>query len=88
MSDFRPTVPAVEELSDLELRILAFEHRRWLHAGAREQAIHDEFDGMSVTRYQQLLNAVLDKPEALIHDPVTINRLRRLRTTRRRARAG
>jgi hypothetical protein len=34
-------------------------------------------------RYYQLLNALLDDPRALSHDPVTVNRLRRIRETRR-----
>jgi len=42
---------------------------------------------MSATRYYQLLNALIDKPEALAEDPMLIKRLRRLRSTRQRARA-
>jgi hypothetical protein len=38
---------------------------------------------MSPTRYFQLLNALLDDPRALAHDPITINRLRRARDARR-----
>ncbi|WP_408996230.1 DUF3263 domain-containing protein, partial [Streptomyces caniscabiei] len=37
-------------------------------------------------RYYQLLNALLDDPRALAHDPVTINRLRRVREARREER--
>lgn len=74
-------------LSDLELRILAFEVRRWLHAGAREEAITVEL-GMTPTRYAQLLNALIDRPEAYLHDPMLVKRLRRLRQTRRASRTG
>jgi hypothetical protein len=76
----------VTDLTDLERDILAFEHRRWNHSGAKEQAVHDTF-GLSMNRYAQLLNAIIDKPEALVHDPMLVKRLRRLRDTRRRARS-
>ena len=42
---------------------------------------------MSPTRYYQVLNALLDKPEAIEADPMLIKRLRRLRTSRQRTRA-
>src|SRR5256885_1788685 len=76
---------AVDELTEQELGILAFERRWWRHAGAKEQAIRDLF-GISATRYYQMLNALLDNPAALEHDPVLVKRLRRLRATRARAR--
>ena len=72
-------------LTERELEILAFEARWWKHAGAKEQAIRDTF-GLSSTRYYQLLNGLLDKPEATEHDPVLVGRLRRLRATRARTR--
>jgi hypothetical protein len=42
---------------------------------------------MSATRYYQVLNALLDRPEALAADPMLVKRLRRLRTARQRARS-
>ena len=42
---------------------------------------------MSATRYYQVLNALIDKPEALAADPLLIKRLRRLRASRQRTRA-
>ena len=72
-------------LTDREQQILAFESKWWKHAGSKEQAIRDEFD-LSATRYYQLLNALLDNPAALAHDPVLIGRLRRIRSTRARTR--
>jgi uncharacterized protein DUF3263 len=65
--------------------ILAFERQWWRYAGAKEQAIRDKFD-MSATRYYQVLNGLLDQPEALAFDPVTVGRLRRLRSSRQRRR--
>lgn len=70
-------------LSERDWEILAFERRWWRHAGAKEQAIRDTF-GLSATGYYQLLNRLLDEPEALAHDPVLVHRLRRLRATRTR----
>jgi Protein of unknown function (DUF3263) len=72
-------------LADREREILAFEGRWWKHAGAKEQAIRDTFN-LSSTRYYQLLNALLDNPAAIEHDPVLVGRLRRLRSTRARTR--
>jgi hypothetical protein len=77
--------PEKPALTERELEILAFEARWWKHAGAKEQAIRDTF-GLSSTRYYQLLNGLLDKPEATEHDPVLVGRLRRLRATRSRTR--
>jgi Protein of unknown function (DUF3263) len=75
-----------EELSDREQAILAFERRWWKLAGAKEQAIRLQF-GLSATRYYQVLNALIDRPEALAHDPMVVKRLRRLRAARQRARS-
>jgi hypothetical protein len=75
------------DLTDLEKDVLAFEHGRWLHAGAKDTAIRELF-GCSSTRYYQLLRALLDRPEALQHDPQLVNRLRRLRDQRAACRAG
>lgn len=72
-------------LSDREAAILMFEKQPWRHAGAKEQAIRDHFN-LSGTRYYQILNALLDNPAALEHDPILVGRLRRLRSTRSRAR--
>jgi hypothetical protein len=72
-------------LSDRERAILAFERQWWRHAGAKEQAIRDTF-GLSSTRYYQLLNGLLDNPAALAAEPMLVGRLRRLRSTRSRAR--
>ncbi|MDT4992254.1 MAG: hypothetical protein QOH97_2146 [Actinoplanes sp.] len=72
-------------LTEREEQILAFESRWWRHAGSKEQAIRDAF-GLSSTRYYQLLNGLLDNPAALVKDPVLVGRLRRLRSTRARAR--
>lgn len=69
-------------LSQREQAVLALERRSWPGAGAKERAIRERL-GISPTRYYQLLNALLDDARALAHDPVTVNRLRRLREARR-----
>ena len=74
------------QLDRRDREILAFERQWWKYAGAKEQAIRELFD-MSATRYYQVLNALLDKPEAMAADPLLIKRLRRLRTSRQRTRA-
>ena len=75
-----------DQLDRRDREILAFERQWWKYAGAKEQAIRELFD-MSPTRYYQVLNALLDKPEAMAADPLLIKRLRRLRTSRQRTRA-
>ncbi|MDN3359986.1 DUF3263 domain-containing protein [Actinomadura sp. DC4] len=73
-------------LADRDLEILSFERQWWKYAGAKEQAIRELFD-MSSTRYYQLLSRLIDRPEALEHDPMLVKRLRRQRTQRQRQRA-
>lgn len=70
------------ELGRREQAILALEHRGFPGPGAKERAIREEL-GLAPVRYYQLLNALLDDERALAHDPVTVNRLRRIRETRR-----
>jgi len=69
-------------LTERDAAVLALERRGWSGPGAKERAIRERLD-MSPTRYYQLLNALLDDPHALAHDPVTVNRLRRRRETQR-----
>lgn len=77
---------AGRELAERDLAILDFERQWWKYAGAKEQGIREHFQ-MSATRYYQVLNALIDKPEALAHDPLLVKRLRRLRASRQRARS-
>ncbi|MQA83776.1 MAG: DUF3263 domain-containing protein [Streptosporangiales bacterium] len=74
------------DLSERDRQILAFERQWWRYAGAKEQAIREQFD-VSATRYYQLLNTLIDRPEALVHDPLLVKRLRRMRAARQRQRA-
>ncbi len=74
------------ELSERDVQILAFEGRSWRHPGAKEQAMRDVLD-LAPTRYYQILNELIDMPEALRFDPVLIKRLRRQRSRRQRIRS-
>ncbi|GAA4112347.1 DUF3263 domain-containing protein [Knoellia locipacati] len=78
--------PEVDGLTDRDRRIIDFERQWWKYAGSKESAIKELFD-MSPTRYYQVLNALIDSPVALAHDPMLVKRLRRQRATRQRARS-
>jgi hypothetical protein len=73
-------------LTRRDREILTFERQWWKYAGAKEQAIRELFD-MSATRYYQVLNSLIDTPEALSADPMLVKRLRRLRASRQRQRS-
>ncbi|HEY0889529.1 MAG TPA: DUF3263 domain-containing protein [Nocardioides sp.] len=73
-------------LSERDRQILDFERQWWKYAGAKETAVREQFD-MSATRYYQVLNALIDRPEALEADPLLVRRLRRLRAARQRQRS-
>ncbi|WP_026237696.1 MULTISPECIES: DUF3263 domain-containing protein [unclassified Streptomyces] len=77
-----PSASASAELSAQARAVLALERRPWAGPGAKERAIREEL-GMSPVRYFQLLNALIEDERALREDPVTVNRLRRLKEERR-----
>lgn len=74
-----------DALDERDLAILDFENRWWQHAGQKEEAIRATFS-FSPTRYYQLLGVLIDSPAALVHDPLLVKRLQRLRDTRQAAR--
>jgi len=80
------TTSTVTGLDERARAILDFERGWWRFAGAKEEAIREQFD-LSVSRYNQLLNALVDDDEALAHDPMLVRRLRRMRAARQRQRA-
>ena len=81
MSDAAALVPE-PGLSDREVAMLAFEAGWPSTPSGREQEVRERF-GVSLPRYQQELNRLLDEPAALAHDPLVVKRLRRLRAQRR-----
>ncbi len=72
-------------LTDRERAILELERTWWKYAGAKEQLIRERF-GISATRYYQVVNALLERSEAMEFDPMLVKRLRRLRADRARSR--
>jgi hypothetical protein len=78
--------PGGDGLSERDLAILDLERTWWRQAGSKEREIRERF-GISPTRYYQLLNRLIDDPEAMRQDPMLVRRLSRLRASRSRARS-
>lgn len=77
----------MNELTTEEKALLDFEGGAWWkYPGAKETAVREQL-GLSAVRYYQVLNGLLDRPEALQHDPLLVRRLRRLRDRRQRQRS-
>ncbi len=72
-------------LTERDKAILDFERSWWTGSGPKDRAIRERFE-LSGTRYYQLINELVDAPDALAYDPLLIRRLRRVRDRRRRAR--
>lgn len=72
-------------LTEGEQIVLAIEGTWWLYRGVKEQVVREAL-GVSETRYYQVLAALIDRPEALAHDPLTVKRLLRQRERRAEAR--
>lgn len=73
-------------MTDDEKRMLDLAGQRWNYPGSLEQRVRDEF-GISLTRFYQRVNQLVDTEEALAYAPITVNRLRRLRGGRGVSRA-
>lgn len=82
----RDSLTASGPLTDREVAMLELERTWWKYAGAKEQLIRERFE-ISATRYYQLVNALLERPEAMEFDPMLVKRLRRLRADRARSRS-
>jgi len=76
---------ATSPLTELERGVLEFERQWWQLPMAKEHAIRARFD-MSGPQYYQILNALIDRQEALKADPLLVKRLRRMRAGRREQR--
>jgi hypothetical protein len=72
-------------LSERERAVLDFERSWWSEDVEKDVLVGDRF-GLTGAEYYRLLNELIDRPEALAHDPLGVRRLRRLRDRRRRAR--
>ncbi len=76
----------MQPLTDTEAAMLDLERSWFKHAGAKDEAVLARF-GMTPTRYFAVLNVLLDRPEAMAHDAMTVRRLVRLREARAAERA-
>jgi Protein of unknown function (DUF3263) len=85
MGDRRRNAQRRSDLDQRSRDVLDFEREAWKLSVTKERAIRERF-GFSPSRYHQLLHKVIDRPEALVYDPMLVRRLRRVREVRRRAR--
>ncbi|MDQ1131091.1 DUF3263 domain-containing protein [Microbacterium sp. SORGH_AS_0888] len=72
-------------LTDRDRALLEFESRWPGHTAAKEEAVRVELV-LAPARYYQLLNRLIDREDAMAHDPLLVGRLRRSRDARRRDR--
>jgi hypothetical protein len=72
-------------LTDRERSILDFERTWWSEPGPKGAAIQARI-GLSPARYYQLLADLIGSADAEAYDPLVVRRLRKSRSTRRRAR--
>jgi hypothetical protein len=72
-------------LDERDRGILELERGWWRTPGRKDTAVRERL-GLSPARYHQLLNRLIERPEALEYDPMLVRRLRRLREERRRRR--
>ena len=87
MSEFMPSPDLVNSgLSELENKILEFERTWWRHAGAKESSIKELFN-LTPPAYYQMLNNLIDRPAALMAQPLLVKRLLRLRDQRTASRS-
>ncbi|MER5617675.1 DUF3263 domain-containing protein [Streptomyces sp. NPDC002215] len=70
------------DLTLLHRKILDAEGRSWTNRSHKERYIRETLC-LRLSHYYQLLNALLDDARALAYAPVTVNRLRRVRESRR-----
>jgi len=86
MSEFMPINDSASGLSELEIKMLEFERTWWRHAGAKESSIKELFN-LTPPAYYQLLNNLIDRPAALMAEPLLVKRLLRLREQRTSSRS-
>ncbi len=72
-------------LTDRDRAILDFERTWWSEPGSKAAGIQARI-GLSPARYYQVLATLIGSAEAEAYDPLVVRRLRKLRSSRRRAR--
>lgn len=65
-------------MDDDDLALLRFEKLRWNYSGAKAEEVRRRF-GLSMTQYWQRLFTLCERPEALVAEPVIVNRVNRRR---------
>jgi hypothetical protein len=73
------------ELSPRERAILTFEREWWKYAEPKDTAARSRL-GLTPQDYYRALTEIIDRPDALAHDPLLVRRLRRQRLSRQRQR--
>jgi hypothetical protein len=68
-------------VSERDREVLDFEGSWWLFPGPKDRAIREYLD-MSATRYYQAVRRLMDDENALGYAPMTVMRLRRMRSER------
>ena len=73
-------------LSKRDKAVLDFERSWWLVPGPKDRAVQEHL-AMSAGRYYQILRGLLDDPNAMTYDPLTVRRLQKVRSARNRLRS-
>ena len=68
-------------VSEQDREVLDFEGSWWLFPGPKDRDIR-EYLGMSATRYYKAVRRLIDDAEALSYAPLTVRRLRQMRSQR------
>ena len=74
------------ELTQQQQAILDFERQWWRYSGGKTHELEQQL-AMTASEYYRELNAIIDLPGALEHDPTLVRRLQRARALRRRRRS-
>lgn len=68
-------------VSDRDRRVLDFEGSWWLFPGPKDRAIR-EYLNMTAARYYEVVRRLIDDDDALAYAPLTVRRLRHMRSDR------
>jgi len=68
-------------LSQRDKMVLDFERSWWMLPGPKDRAIREHL-GVSAGNYYKTLRRLVDEPQALDYDPLTIRRLQRMKSAR------
>jgi hypothetical protein len=71
------------ELSDHERAVIDFEREWWQLSSTKNVEIKARF-AISTSSYYRALHVLVDRPDALAYDPLTVRRLRKRREQARR----